>query len=106
LEKIESQGYAEVPESEVLKFEVGDFKELKLTDVQSFERDGKTRYRYQVEDLSDYDKEKTLFGSAHIDSLFSKLEINDQFALLRIEDKKIPGKGFPMKSYKLFVKEN
>jgi hypothetical protein len=103
IKKIEAEGYEEDPVNEVIKLEVGEFVEIELLDIQPFERNGKTKNRFIVKDLSD-GVEKTLFSTVQMDQLLSKKEIGDVFKLLRIEDKDI-GKPNPMAQYRTFSKK-
>ena len=103
IKKLETEGYAEDPTSEIIKLEVGEHVELELVDVQPYEQNGKTKNRYKVKDLND-DAEKTLFGTTMLDQLLSQKEIGDTFKLLRIEDKDV-GRPQPMKQYRTFSKK-
>jgi len=103
LQKLEKDGYAEDPASEVLKLEVGEYREIELLDVQPYDQDGKTKHRYTIKDLED-ETEKTLFGTVQMDQILTKKEIGDHFILFRIEDKDV-GKPNPMAQYKTFSKK-
>jgi hypothetical protein len=103
IKKLEKEGYEVDPDNELLKIEIGQQARIKLLDINSFERAGKEKFRYTVLNL-DTGEEQTLFGSAHLDFLLSKKDIEDEFILMRIEDKDV-GKGFPMKQYKTLSKK-
>lgn len=102
--KIEADGFAEDPASEIIKLEIGEYKELELMDIEPFQQGDKTRHRYTVKDL-ETDIEKTLFGTTQLDQILTKKEIGDQFVLLRIEDKPIAGRPKPMAQYRTFTKK-